>query len=170
MSNINIYLRIEKDSLLVTMVYVDDIIFGSNNDESSYKFSQEISNEFEMSMIGELNFFLGLQITQSLKGIFITQSKYLKEIPKKFGMDESVTVITPMRINCKISKENEQPSIDSTLYRYMVGILLYLSASKTNNMQETRMVARFQSSPKESHVMVIKRIFKYRKDKSNFGI
>ena len=95
MSNINIYLRIEKDSFLVTMVYVDDIIFGCNNDESNHKFSQEMSKEFEMSMIGELTFFLGLEITHSLKGIFITQSNYLKEILKKFGMDESASVSTP---------------------------------------------------------------------------
>jgi hypothetical protein len=66
-SNKNIYLRIEKDYLLVTMVYVDDIIFGCNNDESNHKFAQEMSKEFEMSMIGELTFFLGLKITQSSK-------------------------------------------------------------------------------------------------------
>jgi len=77
MSNSNIYLTTEKDCLLIIVVYVDDIMFGCNNDESSHEFAQEMSKEFEMSMIGELSFFLGLQITQSLKGIFITRSKYL---------------------------------------------------------------------------------------------
>jgi hypothetical protein len=72
MSNNNIYLRIEKDNFLGTVVYVDDIIFGYNNDESSHKFSQEMSEEFEMSMFGEIIFLLGFQITQSLKGMFIT--------------------------------------------------------------------------------------------------
>jgi hypothetical protein len=170
MSNNNIYLRIEKDSLLVTMVYVDDIIFGCNNDESSHKFSQEMSKEFEMSMIGEITFFLGLQITQSPKGMFITQSKYLKEILKKFGMAESAPVSTPMTTNCKLNKEDESPSVDSTLYRSMVGSLLYLTASRPDIMQAVGMVERFQSSPKESHVMVVKRIFRYLKGTSDFGL
>jgi hypothetical protein len=88
------------------MFYVDDIIFGYNNDESSHKFAQEISKEFEMSKIGELTFFLGLQITQSQKGMFITQSKYLKEMLKIFGMDESAPVSTPMTTNFKLKKKD----------------------------------------------------------------
>ena len=115
MSKNNIYLRIEKGSLLVTVVYMDDIIFGCNNDESSHKFAQEMSKEFEIYMIGEITFFLGLKITQSLKRMFITQSKYLKEILKKFEMVESAPIITPMTTNCKLNKDYESPSLDSTL-------------------------------------------------------
>ena len=83
-SNINIYHRIEKYILLVTVVYVDGIIFGCNNDESSHKFAQEMSKEFEMSMIGELTFYTGLQILQKPGGIFISQGKYLRDMLKRF--------------------------------------------------------------------------------------
>ena len=88
-----------------------------------------MSKEFEMSMIGELTFFLGLQITQSHKIMFISHSKYLKEILKKFGMVESALFNTPMTTSCKLNKEYESPSVDSTLYGSMVGSLLYLTAS-----------------------------------------
>jgi hypothetical protein len=123
-----------------------------------------------MYMIGELTFFLGLQITQSPKGTCITQSKYPKEILKKFGMAESAPVSTPITTSCKLNKEDESPSVDSTLYRSMVGSLLYLTASRPNIMQGVGMVAIFQSSPKEFHVMVVKRIFRYLKGTSDLGL
>jgi hypothetical protein len=170
MSNNNIYLRIEKYNLLVTVVYVDDIIFSCNNDKSSHKFAQEMSKEFEMSMIGEITFFLGLKITQSLKIMFITRSKYLKKIIKMFGMDESAHVSTPMRTNDKLNKEDESPYVYSTLYKSMVGSLLYLTTSRPDIMQVVGMVEIFQSTPKESHVMVVKRIFRYLKDTSEIGL
>jgi hypothetical protein len=129
-----------------------------------------MSKDFEISIIGEINFLLGLQITQSSKGMFITQSKYLKEILKKFGMVESAPISTPMTISCKLSKEDELPSVDSTLYRYMFRSLLYLNVSRPYIMQAVGMVARFQSSPKESLVMDVKRIFRYLKGTSYFGL
>ena len=82
-ANSNIYFKLEKDQLLITVVYVDDLIFGCNNDKLSHEFAEVMAREFEMSMIGELSFFLGLQISQSSKGIFISQSKYLKRNAKK---------------------------------------------------------------------------------------
>ena len=79
----HIYFKIEKDELLIIVVYVDDLIFGCNNDKMSHEFVEVMAREFEMSMNGELSFFLGLQISQSSKGFFISQSKYLKEMLKK---------------------------------------------------------------------------------------
>jgi hypothetical protein len=84
----NIYIKIDNAEMLIIVVYVDDIIFGSNIDEMSQKFAEEMQKEFEMSMLGELSFFLGLQITQMSKGIFISQTKYIKEMLKKFEMED----------------------------------------------------------------------------------
>ena len=83
----NLYVQINKDNLTIVEVYVDDIIFGSNDDRLSKKFSTNMQSEFKMSLLGELTYFLGLQISQQEKGIFICQAKYIKEILKKFKME-----------------------------------------------------------------------------------
>ena len=102
--------------------------------------------------------------------MFITQSKYLKEVLTIFGMAESAPISTLMTTSCKLSKEDKSPSIDSNLYISMVVSLLYLTASKPDIMKVVGMVEIFQSSPNESHVMVFKRIFRYLKGTSDFGL
>jgi hypothetical protein len=96
-ANNNIYIKLNQDSILIIEVYVDDIIFGSDDDKMSQKFSKDMQNEFEMSLLGYLYLFLGLQICQSNKGIFISQTKYIKEMLKKFGMTYCKPVNTPMQ-------------------------------------------------------------------------
>ena len=103
--------------MIITIVYVDDIIFGSNIDNLSQKFAEEMRKEFEISMIGELSFFLGLHISQSNKGIFISQSKYTKEMLKKFKMEDRKPITTPMIIGCKLSNDEKSMEFDQTLYR-----------------------------------------------------
>ena len=82
----NIYIKVENENMITIVVYVDDIIFGNNTDNLSQSFTEEMQKEFEMSVLGELSFFLGLQISRSRKGIFISQIKYIKEMCKKFKM------------------------------------------------------------------------------------
>jgi hypothetical protein len=126
--------------------------------------------EFEMSMIGELSYFLGLQVKQSSAGIFISQEKYLKEILKKFQMEDSSTVSTPMVVGCKLSKDDISPDVDQRTYRSMIGSLLYITASRPDIMQVVGMVGRFQSAPKQSHLAAVKRIFKYLKGTMTYGL
>ena len=97
----NFYIKIGNENLLMIVVYVDNIIFGCNDDRMSQRFAKEMQKEFEMSMLGELSFFLGLQISQSNKGIFISQTKYVKEMLNKFGMEDCALVNTPMIIGLK---------------------------------------------------------------------
>ena len=85
MADSNLYIKIENDKLLILAVYVDDIIFGSNEEAMSQNFSLVMQKEFEMSLIGELTYFLGLQIQQNEGGTFLSQTKYLKQILKKYG-------------------------------------------------------------------------------------
>jgi hypothetical protein len=87
----NLYIKITNVEMLIIVVYVDDIIFGINFDRMIQKFAEEMQKYFEMSMLGELSFFLGLQITQTNKGIFISQKKYIKEMSKKFGMEVNLS-------------------------------------------------------------------------------
>ena len=94
----NLYIKIEEQNMIVVVVYVDDIIFGSNLTILSKQFATEMQKEFEMSMVGELNFFLCLQVTQTDKGIFISKTKYIKEMLKKFQMEDNKPMCTPMVI------------------------------------------------------------------------
>ncbi|GJT31122.1 retrovirus-related pol polyprotein from transposon TNT 1-94 [Tanacetum coccineum] len=125
---------------------------------------------FEMSMMGELNFFLGLQIKQMEDGIFFNQSKYIKEMLKKFGLEESKPMKTPMSSDTKLMKDEECESVDSTKYRGMIGSLLYLMASRPDIMFSVCLCARFQEAPKTSHLEAVKRIFRYIKGTTHLGL
>ena len=118
--------------MIVAQVYVDDIIFRSTKDELAHGFSKLMQAEFEMSMIGKLTHFLGLQIRQQDSGIFLSQSKYAKNLMKKFGLEFASSVRTPMSPNDKLTMDLLGKSVDSSLYRSMIGSLLYLTTSKPN--------------------------------------
>ena len=125
---------------------------------------------YEMSMIGELSFFLGLQITHTTEGLFLSQEKYLKEVLKIFQMEDSSPISTPMVVGCKLIKNDVSPDVDQRTYRSMIGSLLYIIASRPDIMQVVCMVGRFQSAPKHSHLAAVKRIFKYLKGSMTYGL
>ncbi|GKC06917.1 uncharacterized mitochondrial protein-like protein [Tanacetum coccineum] len=133
-------------------------------------FPKIIHDEFEMSMMGELNFFLGLQIKQMEDGIFFNQSKYIKEMLKKFGLEDSKPMKTPMSSDTKLTKDKECESVDSTKYRGMIGSLLYLTTSRPDIMFSVCLCARFQEDPKTTHLEAVKRIFQYIKGTMHLGL
>ena len=158
-----------KDILLV-QIYVDDIIFGATNETLCKDFSSMMQEEFEMSMMGELNFFLGLQIKQAKDGIFISQTKYCKELLKRFGMDKAKAVATPISTSCYLDKDEGGKSVEITKYRGIIGSLLYLTASRPDIMFSVCLCARFQSNPKETHMVAAKRIMKYLSGTTDMGL
>ena len=161
----------KKDShIIIVQIYVDDIIFGSTCQELCVDFSKIMHDEFEMSMMGELNFFLGLQIKQLEDGIFFNQSKYIKDMLKKFGLEDSKPIKTPMSTETKLTKDEESESVDSTKYRGMIGSLLYLTASRPDIMFSVCLCARFQEDPKTTHLEAVKRIFRYIKGTTHLGL
>nr|GEZ04841.1 hypothetical protein [Tanacetum cinerariifolium] len=123
------------------------------------EFAKIMHDEFKMSMLGELNFFFGLQIKQMEDGIFFNQSKHIKEMLKKFGLEESQPMKTPMSLDTKLIKDEECESVDNTKYRGMIGSVLYLAASRPDIMFSGCLCARFQEDPKTSHLEAVKRIF-----------
>ncbi|CAM8994349.1 unnamed protein product [Rhodiola kirilowii] len=149
--------------LLIVQVYVDDIIFGSTSDELVKSFTKLMESEFEMSMVGELTFFLGIQVRQLENGTEISQQKYLSEVVKKYGLGDSKHVNTPSSPNESLTKDNTSPRTDATRYRGMIGSLLYLTASRPDIMFSVCQCARFQADPRESHVKAVKRILRYLK-------
>ncbi|KAK2978736.1 hypothetical protein RJ640_012191 [Escallonia rubra] len=128
------------------------------------------SGEFEMSMMGELTFFLGLQIKQSKDGIFINQAKYTKELLKRFDMEASNAFDTPMSSSLKLDKDEKGKDVDIKRYRGMIGSLLYLTASRPDIMFSVCLCARFQACPKESHLIAVKRILRYLKGTHDLGL
>ena len=127
-------------------------------------------SEFEMSLMGELNFFLGLQIKQLKEGTFINQAKYIRDLLKRFNMEEAKTMKTPMSSSIKLDKDEKGKFIDSTMYRSMIGSLLYMTTSRLDIMYSVYLCTRFQSCPKESHLSVVKRILKYLKWTMDIGL
>jgi len=160
---------LEKD-ILVVQIYVDDIIFGSTNASLCKEFSKLMQDEFEMSMMGELKIFLGIQINQSKDGVYVHQTKYTKEILKKFKLEDCKVMNTPIHPTCTLSIEDTGSKVDQKLYRSMIGSLLYLIASRPDILFSVYLSARFQSDPRESHLTAIKRNFRYLKGTTNLGL
>ncbi|GKA98194.1 retrovirus-related pol polyprotein from transposon TNT 1-94 [Tanacetum coccineum] len=116
--------------ILLVQIYVDDIIFASTDPTACTIFSKEMNSKFQMSMMGQMSFFLGLQVSQSPRGIFINQAKYALEILKKYGMDLTDPVDTPMVDRLKLDEDLKGIPVDQTRFRGMVGSLMYLTASR----------------------------------------
>ncbi|KAJ9541518.1 hypothetical protein OSB04_028024 [Centaurea solstitialis] len=165
-----LFLKKEGDDLLLVQIYVDDIIFGSTNPDLCTKFSKIMETEFEMSMMGELNFFLGIQVKQNPDGIFINQSKYIKYMLKKFNMTDCSPIKTPMPTGNLLGPDLAGKSVDQKIYRSMIGSLLYLTATRPDIMFATCFCARFQANPKESHLAAVKRILRYLKGTPELGL
>ncbi|GJS39218.1 retrovirus-related pol polyprotein from transposon TNT 1-94 [Tanacetum coccineum] len=153
-------LRRGKHTLHV-QIYVDDIIFASTDPKDCDRFSNEMSSKFQMSMMGQISFFLGLQISQNPRGIFINQSKYANEILKKFDLHKSDPVDTPMVERTKLDEDLSGIPVDQTQYRSMIGSLMYLTASRPDLVFAVCMCARYQSKPTKKHLEAVKRVFWY---------
>jgi hypothetical protein len=146
--------------LFICQIYVDDIIFGSSNKIFNDEFAKLMTDKFEMSMMGELKFFLGFEIWQLRGGTFINQAKYIQDMLKKFNMDSGVKgARTTMPTKFTLDLEPNGKEVDQKLYHSMIGSLLYLCASRPDIMLSVGMCARYQAAPKESHLMAVKRIF-----------
>ena len=162
-------LRHGSDFLLV-QIYVDDIIFGGSSQALVSRFSDSMSNEFEMSMMGELTFFLGFQIKQLKEGTFIHQSKYTKDLLRRFDMGSSRPMSTPIATTTVLDPDEDGEPVDQKEYRSMIGSLLYLTASRPDIQFAVCLCARFQASPRASHRQAVRRIFRYLQDTLAFGL
>nr|GEX71038.1 uncharacterized mitochondrial protein AtMg00810-like [Tanacetum cinerariifolium] len=129
-----------------------------------------MESRFEMSMMGEMTFFLGLQVNQSPCGIFINQSNYLLEILKKYGMESCDPVGTPMEIKDKFDLDQNGTPVDATKYRSMNGALMYLTSSRPDIVHATCLCSRYQAKPTEKHLKEVKRIFRYFRGTVNMGL
>ncbi|GJX51613.1 retrovirus-related pol polyprotein from transposon TNT 1-94 [Tanacetum coccineum] len=165
----NLFTRRQWGDILLVQVYVDDIIFGSTNTYFLKRFANLMKNNFEMSMMGELKFFLRLQVHQSPRGIFISQSQYAIELLKKHGMDECVFMSKPMATE-RLDANLQGTLTDQTTYHQMIGGLMYLTASRPYIAFATFVCARYQARPTVKHLKEVKRIFRYLRQSYNMGL
>ncbi|GJQ98415.1 putative ribonuclease H-like domain-containing protein [Tanacetum coccineum] len=165
-----LFIKSQQGHILLVQIYVDDIIFGSTKKELCEEFEKLMKDKFQMSSMGELTFFLGLQVQQRKKGIFISQDKYVHEILKKFNYTDVKSASTPTDLEKPLVKDADADDVDEHLYRSMIGSLMYLTASRPDIMFAVCACARFQVSPKTSHLLAVKRIFRYLKGKPSLGL
>ncbi|GJR07652.1 putative ribonuclease H-like domain-containing protein [Tanacetum coccineum] len=165
-----LFLKKDKHDIILVQVYVDDIIFGSTKKSWCDEFEALMKSRFQMSSMGELTFFLGLQVKQKPDGIFISQDKYVAEILKKFDFVSVKTASTPIETQKPLVKDEEASDVDVHLYRSMIGSLMYVTASRPDIMFAVCACSRFQVTPKTSHLSAVKRIFRYLKGKPKLGL
>ncbi|GJR03524.1 retrovirus-related pol polyprotein from transposon TNT 1-94 [Tanacetum coccineum] len=156
--------------ILLVQIYIDDIIFASTDHNTCNIFSKEMSSKFQMSMIGQMSFFLGLQVSQSPGGIFINQAKYALETLKKYGIDLSNPVDTPMVDRLKLDEDLFGILVDQTRFRGMVDFLMYLTASRPDLVFAVCMCARYQAKPTKKYLEAIKRVFWYLRGTIHMGL
>ncbi|GJX92014.1 retrovirus-related pol polyprotein from transposon TNT 1-94 [Tanacetum coccineum] len=165
-----LFTRKAGNDLLLVQIYVDDIIFASTNTAMCNEFANLMTTKFKMSMMGQMSFFLGLQISQSPRGIFLNQSKYAYEIIKKYGLLTSDSVDIPMVEKNKLDEDLQGTPVDATLYRDMIGSLMYLTSNRPDLIYAVCLCARYQAKPTEKHLNVVKQIFRFLKGTINMGL
>ncbi|GJS03270.1 retrovirus-related pol polyprotein from transposon TNT 1-94 [Tanacetum coccineum] len=165
-----LFTRQAGNDLLLVQIYVDDIIFAATDTALCNEFANLMTTKFKMSMIGQMSFFLGLQISQSPRGIFLNQSKYGYEIIKKYGLLTSDSVDTPMAEKNKLDEDLQGIPVDATLYRGMIGSLMYLTSSRPDLIYAVCLCARYQAKSTKKHLNAVKRIFRYLKGTINMGL
>jgi hypothetical protein len=129
-----------------------------------------MENEFQISMMGELIFFLGIQVKQTKEGIFIHETKYMKNLMKKFNMDELKPVSIPMSTTAALDPDENGEAVDQREYRSMIGSLWYLTVTWSDIQFAVCLCAHFQASSRSSHQMIVQRIFRYLKHTPEFAI
>nr|GEZ06298.1 retrovirus-related Pol polyprotein from transposon TNT 1-94 [Tanacetum cinerariifolium] len=158
------------NDLLLVQIYVDDIIFVASTPKLCDLFAKIMCSKFKMSMMGKISFFLGLQISQSPRGIFINQLKYALESVKKYGFESCNPVDTLMVKKSKLDEDKEGKAVDPSYYRFMIGTLLYLIASRPDLQFAICMYAWYQARPTKKHLHAVKRIFRYLRGTVNRGL
>nr|GEY41084.1 hypothetical protein [Tanacetum cinerariifolium] len=165
-----LFIKKQKGDILLVQVYVDDIIFGFTNKELCKAFKKLMKDKFQMSSMGELTLFLGLQVKKKDNGIFISQDKYIAKILKKFGFTDVKSASTPIETEKPLLKDPDGEDVDVHIYMLMIGSLMYLTLSRPDIMFAVCACLRFQVTPKVSQLHAVKRIFRYLKGKPHLGL
>ncbi|GJX43856.1 uncharacterized mitochondrial protein-like protein [Tanacetum coccineum] len=168
--DLTLFTRQARNDLLLVQIYVHDIIYASTNTAMCNEFANQMTTKFKMSMMGQMSFFLGLQISQSPRGIFINQSKYASKIVKKYAFLTTDSIDTPLVEKIKLDEDLQGKQVDATLYCGMIGSLMYLTSSRPGLIYAVCLCAQYQAKPTKKHLQAVNRIFRYLKGTINIGL
>jgi hypothetical protein len=156
--------------IMMICLYVDDLLITGSDKTVLEKFKADIMKEFEMTDLGELSYFLGMEFTKTTRGCFLHQKKYVADILKRFHMSNCNPAITPMETGVKLSKNSEDELVDPTLYKQIIGSLRYLCNTRIDLCHSVGLLSRFMDQPRICHLTAAKRVLKYVKGTSGHGI
>ena len=157
-------------NILIVALFVDDLIFTANNGNIIEEFKMEMMKKYEMSDMGMLHYFLGIEIFQEDDGVFIFQKRYVQRILKKFGMYGCNPVSTPLIVTTKLTKKNKGKKIDKTRYRSLIGNLFYLTATRPDVTFSASLLSRFMQAPSHIHLRAATTVLRYLQGTINYGL
>lgn len=164
------FTKVEQGKYLIISLYVDDLIFTGDDERMISDFKSSMMREFEMTDLGKMRYFMGIEVMQFDGGIFISQAKYVVEVLRRFGMEHCNPVGNPMVPGIKISKDEHGDEMDGSLFKKMIGSLMYLTATRPDIMYAVSLLSRYMSRPTGVHYEAAKRILRYLQGTSKFGI
>lgn len=160
----------EGGKMLIVSLYVNDLIFTGNDEDMFAKFKASMEMEFDMTDLGKMKYFLGVELVQNSNGIYISQRKYAQVVLERFGMERSNSIKNPIVPGFKLMRDKGGVRVNATQYKKMEGSLMYLIATRSNLMYVMNLVSRYMERPTELHMQAMKRILKYVKGTTDLGI
>ncbi|KAH0667872.1 hypothetical protein KY285_029078 [Solanum tuberosum] len=165
-SEATLYVKVTAGESLIVSIYVDDMLVTGSKIELIQRFKDEMEKIFEMTDLGAMKYFLGMEVLQYSDGIFICQQKYISDILNRFKMQDCKPVSTPITTGVKLGKDEDSEKVDDSMYRSLIGSLLYLTASRPAILFVVSLLSRFMHSPKDTHFTAAKRVLSSRKQET----
>lgn len=165
-----LFLKKEEDNILIVSLYVDDLIYTGNLVTMLERFKKSMMNEFSMTDLGGMKYFLGVEVIQGEQGIFINQQKYAEEILERYGMESCNSVRNPIVPGHKLTRPGAGENVDPTTFKQLVGSLRYLIVTRPDLIYSVNLVSRYMEQPNEQHMLAAKRILRYVRGTTELGI
>ena len=159
-----------KSDHIILCLYVDDLLITGANEKENMKFKSMLMKEFEMSDLGNLSYFLGMEFKFTDRGVFLHQKKYAEDILKRFKMANCNPAITPMETGLKLSRESPGELVDATLYKQIIGSLRYLCNTRPDISHSVGLLSRFMEQPRSCHLLAVKRILRFIRGTTDHGV
>ncbi|KAL5795083.1 hypothetical protein ACOSP7_003677 [Xanthoceras sorbifolium] len=166
----SLFAKAKGGKIAIVLVYIDDLIITGDDVEEICRTKENLSVRFQMKELGQLKHFLGLEVDQTLEGIFLYQQKYAKDLLKKFGMLECKPISTPMEPNAKMCAHEGKDLEDALMFRQLVGSLIYLTLTRPDISYAVGVMSRYMQNPKKSHLEAVRRILRYVKSTIDYGL
>ncbi|KAE8698166.1 tir-nbs resistance protein [Hibiscus syriacus] len=166
----SLFVKANEGKLAILLVYVDDLIITGDDEAEILQTKENLSVRFQMKELGQLKHFLGLEVDRTHEGIFLCQQKYAKDLLKKFGMLECKSTSTPMEPNIKMCTHEGKDLEDATMYRQLVGSLIYLTLTRPDISYAVGVMSQYMQNPKKPHLEAVRRILRYVKNTIDYGL